>query len=468
MSGEDRELRRGSTPVDADALDEPLVRYSGADALLTIGGDDPVDLNSLEDPFTGEIPVAAEPTGDRRRAEADSESRERVGRRLRALREDNKFSKAALAKGAGVSAAELTRAESGDPRMGLALVDKLVRTMGARLSEIATPDAPELSVKALVRIGTTAGAPRELLKQLALEVGRRDFTTALDRAFGWRPDELLAEEPQSPAAEAPVAFKTVRTEVSQSSPILALARRMSELAAGLYDQPYAGVPEDPAELRQLVLQSSGEDDVTLQGLLDWTWDTGVVVLPLARAPEFYAAAWFVGQRPVVVLKDSRAFAAYWLFDLAHELGHLALGHVAERGIVDVGDPKNPDLADAQEAEANAYALALLLPDTEELLADVRRRTGTGLIARERFKWKVMDVAAENGLSAAVLGLAAARVMGDVSDLRDLDRWGSAQNIAKEEDPEGRARVAATFATRIDLDALEELDEAVLRTVALQS
>jgi Zn-dependent peptidase ImmA (M78 family)/transcriptional regulator with XRE-family HTH domain len=441
-----------------DVLDGPLLRYAAADAVLVLDDGTRIDLNAVPDPFTGELPRPASEGGDASAAE----DRARVGRRLQALREDASVSKQALAQRAGLGNVWVTRAESGDERVGLQLVTSLIHALDARLADIAAPDAPELSMRAITRIGTQVGAPREILDRVGARAGRRAFARALDRGFGWTREALMAGEPRSAPAAAAIAFKARAEAPPRDAPVLALAQTMSEFTAQRFDGGFDGMPRDPLEVRRVAQERSGMKQVTLEGLLGWAWDAGIAVLPFAKATDFVAAVWYSGGTPVIILGESRTVAAYWLFDLAHELGHLALGHVENGGIVDVDSPQKPDLSDRQEREANAFALTLLLGEPERLLADVRARTRND--APNRFKFAVRDVADEFDVSPGVLGFAAAYEMSDVP--RDQDRWGSAHNLAKDEDPVGRERVQAKYRARVRLDEVDEVDGALLAAVVL--
>jgi Zn-dependent peptidase ImmA (M78 family)/transcriptional regulator with XRE-family HTH domain len=455
-----RGAHRDDERVDDDVLDAPLVRYGGRDAILLLDGDHEVDLNAVRDPFTGELPSAQPTATGGMSDDDDAEVRARVGRRLQALREDRGLSKKALAELAGVSPGALNRAENGDPSTGLALTMRLVRALAAPLSEIADAGAPELSMRSISKIGQAAGAPRELLERLGATAGRRTFVPTLGRGFGWTRDALFAGHPKSAAPEIAVAFKALERTPPRDAPMLALAKTLSDFSAPRHEPPFRGIPDDPRQIRLAVMERAASPVVSLDALLSWAWDAGIVVLPLAKAKDFVAAVWTIDETPVIVIAESRAVAAYWLFDLAHEIGHLALGHVGEAGIVDVEAPEAQGLDDDQEREANAFALALLLGEPDALLADVRTRTKND--APRLFKFSVRDVAAERHVSPGVLGFAAAHEMSDVP--ADKDRWGSAQNLAKAEDADGRSRVQREYRARIPLDGIDDIDAALVAAV----
>jgi hypothetical protein len=92
----------------------------------------------------------------------------------------------------------------------------------------------------------------------------------------------------------------------------------------------------------------------------------------------------VNGRPVVVICIRKKQPAWLLFILAHELGHIACGHLAEDGSL-LDDWVDESSTDSEEQEANAFAAELLTgtppqrfraatrwPNAEELAANALR------------------------------------------------------------------------------------------------
>ena len=52
-----------------------------------------------------------------------------------------------------------------------------------------------------------------------------------------------------------------------------------------------------------------------------------------------------------------------LFILAHELGHIALGHIEEDGVL-IDESMDHNVQDQEEADANAFAIELLTGDKD--------------------------------------------------------------------------------------------------------
>lgn len=409
------------------------------------------------------IRAAHDPAFAEELRDQDAEESRRIGTRLKALREDGGFSQTAVAQLARMPASQLSKLERGDTDMRLSTIRSLLRVMGASFADISGPDAPEISAKELTKRAGLAGVPRNLMDRMVERFDRRNLAPAVLRAFRWSPDELRVGVPTTPRLAIPVQFKTSNAEDHLDSPLLQLAHTVSAVSAAAYDHPVRDVSPDPQAVRAEILARHG--GLSLSTLLQWVWDAGIVVLPLLGSGSFTAASWVVDGRPVIVLKESRQQWVYWLFDLAHELGHFALGHVTNEAVVDVEVPWQAH-ADDQEQEANAYAMRLLLGDSERLLGDVRARSGTTELAQRRqFKFKVADIATEADVSAGVLAVIAAFALTDVA--RPQDRWGSAQNLAKDEEKRsGHEFTDREFRARIALDRLSSLDAGLLRAAAL--
>jgi Zn-dependent peptidase ImmA (M78 family) len=140
-----------------------------------------------------------------------------------------------------------------------------------------------------------------------------------------------------------------------------LATRAAQLAAEAMATPYQSLPPCAADIRQAILDT-GARWVGLPEFLDYCWSVGVPVLHLdhfprnARRPDGFAAR--VNGRPVVVLCSRKRQPAWQLFYLAHELGHIVRGHIADDGTL-LDDRVEQGSQDVEESEANVFAAELL-------------------------------------------------------------------------------------------------------------
>lgn len=389
------------------------------------------------------------------RREQERDEARRIGRRLKALREDLGVPQKQVAELAGMKPPQLAKIEQGESDLRVSTVQALLSAMGADWSALAGDDVPEVSVKTVVRRAQKAGVDRSAGEQVAECVGRRGAARAISRAFGLNLDALLAGESLVPRAIAvPVKFKAVGISDPRRDPMLVAAEQISRAVARTIGLP-TNRPDPRVLLGRLDVSSAGD---ALATLVEWAWDNHIPTVPLFGKGGFAAAIWQIEDTPVVLLKDSRALSVYWLFDLAHELGHLASGHVDAEGVVDVSEPSVGHSDDTQESEATAFALELLLPGHRNLIQEIRSRSSRD--GRRLFKPTVADVARREKVDPALLGIVAAYELEDVA--RPQDRWGSAHNLAT--GPGGRQIVQRVMRDRLDLADVDPLDAAWIKAL----
>lgn len=151
------------------------------------------------------------------------------------------------------------------------------------------------------------------------------------------------------------ATKDLRTSIHLARQVTrALVKELPSL------QPFGGL-KTPKQLRSVIL--STREYVDLEALLEVAWAEGVAVFHLSSLPrtakKFSGIASFCDSVPVIVLASGRDSSPWLAFHLAHELGHVFLGHV-----VPGSDPlADADIdtrdADDQEVTADEFACELL-------------------------------------------------------------------------------------------------------------
>jgi Zn-dependent peptidase ImmA (M78 family) len=143
-----------------------------------------------------------------------------------------------------------------------------------------------------------------------------------------------------------------------------------------------GTPAE--EARQAIL--ADHRCVDLKSLLEFAWQRGIVVLHLAALPKskkFSGMAMFSGKTPVVVLAHGSDSPAWLAFHLAHELGHIYLGHVAA-GSTPLADSNIDQLdQDHDEKAADAFACTLLTGRPAVDFKAIYGLTAEKLVARAR-------------------------------------------------------------------------------------
>ena len=118
------------------------------------------------------------------------------------------------------------------------------------------------------------------------------------------------------------------------------------------------VPKDPLALRNGILQN--HRCVDLPALLDWCYQAHIPVLHIHQLPGKKMTGLVVqkdGRFAIVLCK--KGSPSHLLFHLAHELGHIANGHLQGSDFVMDQNIGGSDAGDAEEKEADAYAIRML-------------------------------------------------------------------------------------------------------------
>ncbi len=406
------------------------------------------------------IRSAADPAFAQELRERDAEEARRIGRRLRALRENRGMSQKAIAGVVGMSPPQLAKLEQGETDMRISTLRSLLRALDASFADIAGPDAPEVSVKEIRRRAQHVGVPPEVVNRIAEAVDPRELLEVIGRAFRWDPQSIIRNDLVLPVPAGQLTLKRRSTTKDDNQALLTLAEALAQRSALAYSGDPGTVPADPLTIRESVTDDA--TGITLDGLLDWCWNAGIIVVPMKAPGGFSAGAWLIGDQPVVILKEAPDYKAYWLFALAHELGHFALGHVARNGLIDVESVWGEN-DDDQENDANAYALELLVPGHVEMLKEIERRSA-GSEAHKKFKFKAIDAAKSRNHNVPLVLLTAAFGLPNLAEPKD--RWGSANNEAAKEGSAHRV-VAKEFARHLDLEQLDRPDALLLRAVTLE-
>jgi Zn-dependent peptidase ImmA (M78 family) len=136
------------------------------------------------------------------------------------------------------------------------------------------------------------------------------------------------------------------------------ATAMARIALRGIGSPYLAPPVNPNELHEQILLSS--ECVSLSSLLEWCRTAGIPVLHIEKLPDIKmtALAIRIDGRFAVVL-SRKGHPSELLFHLAHELGHIARGHLSNDGFLADQKIGTGNLDDADEKEADAYAIRLL-------------------------------------------------------------------------------------------------------------
>ena len=236
------------------------------------------------------------------------------------------------------------------------------------------------------------------------------------RKLGLDPRSLVDDESPRFVWDDSVKYKHFRGVPGDRPVIASFGTALANLllaAAPPSEVSTAGLPA--RELRAAML-GRGRPFVELRDLMALAWGMGIPVVhlriyPLA-AKRMCAMSVGVRGRFALLLARDAAYPAPIAFHLAHEIAHIALGHVADgSALIDMTDPTeeaggSPD-ADDEEAAADAYALELLTGQPKPAIIV----QGPGRSARELAR-EARSVGAAHNIEPGTLALCAGFVTGD--------------------------------------------------------
>lgn len=277
----------------------------------------------------------------------------------------------------------------------------------------------------------------------------------LARRLGLSPSTLFADRPEF-VWRHDARFKNLGDLSSQAAAVLAsFCVGVGRHLVGAAPDPRVSVDLSSAtRLRHQILQDYGV--VNLHSLVAWCWVAGIPVVQLRLFPlrqkGMHAVATRAGHRHTVLIGRESQFRAQAGFWLAHELGHIGLGHVeAASALLDIEDPVAHG-GDSEERAADAYALALLTGSESPAIDTGGVRYTSAQLANA-----VRKSATQYDIDPAVLALCTAYVDGTWKE-----GFGALKYLYDEEDV-GRTLNDVAM-TQVTLEALGVDNERFLRSV----
>lgn len=174
------------------------------------------------------------------------------------------------------------------------------------------------------------------------------------------------------------------------------------------DYPIADLSAD--YLRATLL--GGSPFIDLHTLISLLWAIGIPVIHLRIYPlpakRMCAMAVKANNRYAILLAKDSDYPASTIFHLAHEIGHIALGHLNEsEALIDMDDPIEHKEKDEEEAAADRYALSLLTgsPDFGVI------NEGAGRSSRELAEF-AMGISTKRGIEPGTFALCYGFTSGD--------------------------------------------------------
>ena len=171
-----------------------------------------------------------------------------------------------------------------------------------------------------------------------------------------------------------------------------VATRVAELMFPAVPIPKKSLLTSASEIRQLILRT-GAPWVSLASLVDYCWSVGLPVIHVSAFPpktkKMDGLAYVRSGRYAIVLCKNSHHSAWLLFIVAHELGHIVLGHVGSNGVL-VDEQVDRNSTDEEEKAANAFALELLTGNPECQVLPVGPRVSAQVLARAAYQAGVRE------------------------------------------------------------------------------
>jgi hypothetical protein len=240
---------------------------------------------------------------------------------------------------------------------------------------MAAPSPPAKNpMKALVRRLKSIHIPEGYLRSVVLPEWWNDEAalnpTGYAEALGYVARHLRLDLGKLQNEDAPLGFVPLpkakfklRRDTTQAQvfPTAALAFRAVRTALDAFNGTLEPIPSTASETRKQILSSS-QSYISLNNLLDWCWQKGLPVVHVSSLPKTAKVKKMDGiavnddGRFAIALCSGHRQSAWLLFHLAHELGHISLGHVSEPGVLFDQDTRD----DKQDSEKDATQFALEL------------------------------------------------------------------------------------------------------------
>jgi hypothetical protein len=187
-----------------------------------------------------------------------------------------------------------------------------------------------------------------------------ELTFTVARRLGLAPQALLGGEARFMWRDE-TKYKNLKAQATEEEAALssfgsAVARVLVQGVAPSRARRYSAL-----ELRGSILETSAT--VSAENLLISAWALGVPVVQLQLFPlqrkRMHAMSVGSRRRASILLARDESYLAPMAFTLAHELGHVMLGHLDGGALVDFEAPLRGPSGDDEESQADAYALELL-------------------------------------------------------------------------------------------------------------
>jgi hypothetical protein len=215
---------------------------------------------------------------------------------------------------------------------------------------------------------------------------RAELRFALSRRLGLAPKPLLGERVEFFWDDA-ARFKHLRVHQAQEQSAIAsfgISLGRDLISATPKPDGFDWQSTTALQLRRSIIKN--RPFVDLQSLVAASWSFGIPVVYLNVVPletkSMHAMVVRYQDRFAILLARNTRYPAMLAFTIAHELGHVLLGHIGDSlALVDLENPAENRDDDIQEQEADVFALNLLTGTSNPIIEPDRVEFNAPTLAR---------------------------------------------------------------------------------------
>jgi hypothetical protein len=214
--------------------------------------------------------------------------------------------------------------------------------------------------------------------------GLQDVQMKVAKMFNLQASSLLKDELEPTFKQEHSKFKR---ESTKSHADIELAASLATSTAKLAIKAFGKSSFSPESLgtaqdiRNELLETSGRW-IGLDDLVTYCWEKGIIVLHLSlysSIKRMDGMAININGQPVIVLTSMKK-KGFLLFDLAHELAHIALCHLeANSSLIDIELGKGSSAEDNEEKEADRFALEILSGNPDSIAPTTNKKVQLPLL-----------------------------------------------------------------------------------------
>ena len=189
------------------------------------------------------------------------------------------------------------------------------------------------------------------------------------------------------------------------------------------------IPANAIAMRKAIIDTYGS--INFESTLKYTWDCGVIVIPLNDKGSFHGVCIRVQGRNVIILNPKKLTMSTWLFDLLHELSHAGQEPDKESfEEIEAVVTSHERRTSKEEVDANEFANAVIFGESANNLFNQCVERAEGKL--DLLKEVVPLVAQENNVMVDALANYIAHKGKTDSKFKYKDLLTMAQNLQLEE------------------------------------